>query len=173
MRANEMNEQSKTFFSIDPEQCERLNRTEMNSMNWMLAAVNAVAYAQTDLAERMKMIPDGPKRMNDTLEMLRSVTNDLIGTVPLKQCVRIKNTMHDMELRLVPKMAAKDVRVVLSKDEAKDLVDSAQELCKTCTKDGEECKDCQLYKVLTAVLPLDDYGLGLLCPYNMAGWGDE
>ena len=33
-------------------------------------------------------------------------------------------------------------------------------------------KNCELYRLLTTILPLDKYEGTQLCPYNMATWGN-
>lgn len=148
----------------------RLTRAEMTTMFWLYSALNSTLYAKDDLTDRLDMVPRGHERLLEVIDILKELVNDLTLTVPEKQKSKIRNIMTDMEIRMVPKAAPKDVRLVLDKEEARVLVDSAQDLCKTCVKDGTECLQCELHNVLTAILPLENYGLGALCPYNLAEW---
>lgn len=158
-----------TWFSLPDEQCERLNRTEMQSVRWMLAALNSCIYAQRDLDKRLEMIPNGKTRFRLMLGQIRAICNDLVGTTPKGQCKQIKNTMNDMDLRLVPKMAPVGNRVVVDVHDLHYIVSHAQkdeELCQTCVRTGDECKECQLYRILEAIAPLEDWGSGMICPYG-------
>ena len=160
-----------TFYQLPEEDCERLNSTEMRAIRWSLTAVNSIAYAERDLANRLECIPNGKVRWRLMLGQLRALCNDLIGTTPNKQVKTIRNTLNDMEIRLVPKFTTFDNRVVLDASDVGALVTLAKETaCTSCIKTDSECRACELYKILESAAPLDDYGDGGLCPYNMLTW---
>ena len=77
-----------------------------------------------------------------------------------------------MEIRMVPKLASMRQNVILEKDNAKALIDTAMERCKGCVEDEESCRKCGLYRVLESFLPLDSYDNGMLCPYSTSEWKD-
>ena len=161
----------KTWYQLPEEDCERLTRDEMQALRWSLAAVNSVAQAEGPLKDRLECIPSGKVRWRLLLGQLRAVTNDLIGTIPYKQCVNIKNVMNDMELRMVPKFSASDNRVIMTAPDLAYLVDAAKrDKCMGCIYTGDECRQCELYKILSAITPMQDYGNGMICPYNLAEW---
>ena len=85
---------------------------------------------------------------------------------------QLRNTMSDMDMRMVPKMTSMSRNVILDKDVAKGLVDAAMEKCHGCVEGPEEGMKCPLYKVLESFLPLDSYENGMLCPYSMSEWKD-
>lgn len=160
-----------TFYQLPEEDCERLNSTEMRAIRWSLAAINSIAYAEEDLAHRLECIPNGRLRWRLMLGQLRALCNDLIGTTPRKQCNTIKNTMKDMELRMVPKFTPRDSRVVMDAPDLGYLVTLAKkEACTACILTDDECRQCELYKILESAVPLEDYGDGSICPYNMLKW---
>jgi len=160
-----------TWYQLPEDDCERLNRDEMQAVRWTLAAVNSVAQAQEPLQKRLECIPNGKSRWRLLLGQMRAVTNDIIGTIPYKQCVNIKNVMMDMELRLVPKYSAAENRVVMDAKDLAFLIDAAKrDMCAGCIYTGDECRKCELYKILSAITPLKDYGNGMICPYNLAEW---
>ena len=162
-----------TWYQLPEEDCERLNSTEMRAVRWSLAAENSVSYAQRDLEKRLECIPEGKRRWRLMLGQLRALCNDLIGTIPVKQCKTIRNTMEDMELRMVPKGTKRDNRVVMDAKDLGYLVTLAkQERCTACVLTDAECRDCTLYKILESAVPLDDYGDGGICPYNLLKWED-
>lgn len=163
-----------TFYQLPEEECERVNRREMQALRWSLAAINSIAYAQEDLAERLECIPNGKARWRLMLGQLRSCLNDLIGTVPRKQCQTIKNVMNDMELRMVPKMTPNTNRVAMGVEDLSYLVDHAKkDICMACVMTGDECRKCELYKILESIAPLEDWGQSTICPYSKEDWWDR
>ena len=156
----------------DEADCERLNRGEFEAVRCLLGAVSYTAHAKDDLQKRLECIPYGKERMRMILGGIRSVADDLIGTVPRGQCKQLKNTMLDMEMRMVPKLTGMSQNVILEKDVAKGLFDAAMEKCRGCVEDAENCRKCALYKVLESSLPLDNYQNTLICPYSVSEWGD-
>lgn len=154
------------------EDCERLNRSEYEAIRCLLGAVSYTAHAKDDLQKRLECIPSGRQRMGMVLGGLKSIADDLIGTVPVGQCKQIRNTMQDMDMRMVPKLTPMSQNVILEKDVAKALIDTTREKCVGCVEDEKSCRECALYKVLESFLPLDTYEGGLLCPYSLSEWKD-
>lgn len=154
---------------LDEKDCERMNRGEYEAMRGLLGAVSYIAHADRNLAKRLESVPYGKQRMRMILGGVKALSDDLIGTMPQGQCKQLKNTMEDMEIRMVPKMAAMCRNVVFDKDLAKELIDIAQEKCHGCVEDGESCRSCGLYRVLESLLPLNDFG-GMLCPFSVSEW---
>lgn len=157
---------------MEEKDCERLNRGEFEAVRCLLGAVSYTAHARDDLQKRLECIPGGKQRMNMILGGLRAIADDLIGTIPQGQCKQIRNTMQDMEMRMVPKLMPMSQNVILEKDVAKALIDTTREKCAGCVEDEVSCRECALYKVLESFLPLDNYENGLLCPYSMSEWKD-
>lgn len=155
---------------LKEEECDRLNRSEFEAVRCLLGAVSYTAHANEDLQERMGTIPYAKQRMAMILGGLRAIADDVIGTVPRGQCKQLRNTMQDMEMRMVPKMMSMSQNVILEKDIAKGLVDAAMEKCHGCVEGPEEGMKCPIYKVLESFLPLESYENGMLCPYSMSEW---
>lgn len=158
------------YYQLPEEDRERMTRAEMTAMHWIYSAVNSVLHGKEDLAQRLECIPNGKRRYNMMMGHLFSIANDLTGTIPEKQRTKIRNIMNDMEIRLVPKMMARDVSVVMTKEDAMQLLDYAKAAkCAFCTEDNESCRKCPLYRIMEAEVPLEKYD-GFLCPYNLAEW---
>ena len=156
---------------LEDEDCVRLNRAEFEAVRCLLGAVNYAAHAKDDLEKRLA-IAGAQQRMLDAVSELRNVADDVIGTVPVGQCRQLKNTMTDMDLRMVPKLTPMSRNVILEKENAKALIDIAMERCHGCVEGPEEGRKCALYQVLESFLPLDSYDNGMLCPYSMSEWKD-
>ena len=154
---------------LSDEEAQRLNRGEYEAVRCLLGAVNYAAHANDDLQKRMMIIPGGQQRMADALQALRDLTDDVIGTVPSGQCRQLRNTMQDMEIRMVPKYASMCGNVILEKELARGLFDAAMEKCRGCVEDARECRKCGLYAILEGTLPLDNYD-SLICPYSISEW---
>lgn len=164
----------KTWYQLPEDQTVRLKRSELSALKWGFAALSSLTYGKTDLSDRLKMIPNGQKRYNLMHGQLTALMNDLIGTAPVKQCCNIRNTMSDMELRLVPKSTPMSHKACIDVDDLTYLVDGAKATyCTSCTLMDGECRSCRLYKILELLSPLDDYGSGLVCPYMTKDWMDR
>lgn len=164
----------KNWYQLPDDQCERLNRTEMVALKWLIAAVNSCAYGQEDMERRLECIPEGKRRYRLMLGQLRAICNDLIGTMPRKQAVTIKNTMNDMELRLVPKFSGHGNRVTLDIDDLSYIVNAAKkDHCLACILNGDECRSCKLYQILESIAPMEDWGDSTVCPYMREDWLDR
>lgn len=157
---------------LQEDECERLNRGEFEAIRSLLGAVSYTAHANDDLQKRLEMLPYGKQRMRMLVGGLRAMADDLIGTVPRGQCKQLRNTMQDMEMRMVPKLTGMTQNVIFEKDLAKGLIDAAMEKCRGCVEDSVGCRKCGLYKVLEGMLPLDNYGDGMICPYSVSEWED-
>ena len=160
-------------YELPDDQCERLTRTEMHSVQWMLNAVSTLRYAEEDLADRLECVPYGNRRMKLAIGQIGSLLQDVLGTVSDKQRRQLRNTTNDMEVRLVPKMTRQTVNVVLDEETAKELVSAAQAKCHwDCVPDPEESRNCELCKLLEAVVPLESYE-SVSCPYWRAEWEEK
>ena len=149
---------------------ERLKRYEKESMLYLMNLVSNIAWAKDDLKERLKMIPEGAERMETALEHFTKLLEDLIQTVPVNQCKNLKNIAEDYQMRSVPKAMPKQTNIIITKENAKVLIDSAQEgRCTSCILDGDECRKCDLEQALECITPMTEYRQ-TMCPYNMAGW---
>jgi hypothetical protein len=170
MEADEEMKDVKQSFMLPDDQCERLHRNEYTGLKMLLAFVSISAYAREDLQKRLECVPHGKERMNMAVGGLRSVCNDLIGTVSRAQCRQIMGTMRDYDVRLIPKLTPGSTNIIMTREAGKELIDLAREKCHGCTEDGDSCRKCRLYKILEGTTPLDSYGSGLICPYSLAEW---
>lgn len=157
----------------DEKDCERMTRHEFQAVQSLLGAVSYIADASEDLQKRLECIPAGKKRMAMAKGAVTAIANDIIGTMTVSQCRQMQNVMKDMDMRIVPKMTPKITNVIMSKENAMVLIDSAKARCALCTAGGDEIRRCPLYQVLEAIVPLEDYGDGLICPYVLAEWEDK
>ena len=149
----------------------RLTRNEKIAMMWLYQAATVLCELQNGLSdERIGMVENGLERLKKLSEEVNQLVDDLRVTIPENQRMNIHNTSLDCEMRLTPKATPSSVSVVIQKEEFRDLVDHARVHCLTCTETDTECEECDLYKLLTSILPLDDYHSTYLCPYNMGEW---
>ena len=150
----------------------RMTRTEKMAMILLAHAATSLDDLQTDLADRLGMVDGGADRLKELSKKTDQLLDDLRRTVPENQRTHLQNTAMDYEMRLAPKMQPSVTNVLMSKEEFRELTDCARAKCADCTLDDTECEQCKLYCLLTSVLPMDDYHSGLLCPYNLATWGN-
>lgn len=159
---------------LDDKDCERMTRSGVEGVRLMLGALSYLAHARDDLSRgELERIPYGKQRMNMLIGGLRAIADDLIGTMTRQQCMQNRNTMKDMEIRIVPKCTPMGTSVVMEAELARDLTDKSRAACRECTKDGTQCRSCRLYQIMEATTPLEDYGNGMMCPYALAEWEDR
>ena len=163
---------TKEMLSPSRDDAVRINRSEKMSMIVLAYACTILEDLKKDLHDRLGMIEDGDERMREVSDRADALLNDLRVTIPLNQRMNLQNTAQDYEIRLSPKATPYRTNVVMQKDEFKELVDYARAKCRDCMDSDEECEKCGLFRLLTVILPLDDYHDGMLCPYNLGEWAN-
>ena len=153
---------------LEEKDCERMTRTEFSAVRGLIGAVHYIDGASKDLEKRLQSIPSGKQRMAMAKGAVNALANDLVGTMTAAQCKQMQNVMSDMKMQIVPKLSPNSTNVILQIGQVKDLVTCAQEKCRLCIATDEDARRCNLYKVLEAITPLDDYGNGMTCPYYRA-----
>lgn len=163
----------KEAYQLPENERERVTRTEMHTLQWLLNALSSLCYAEDDLKSRLECVPNGRQRLKLNIGQLRSLLRDLFGTIPERQRRQIQNAANDMEVRLVPKMTPRKISLVLEEETAKELVNAAQAKCRyDCVPDLDGDRNCELCKILEAVIPLEKYD-SATCPYWHAEWEDK
>ena len=152
------------------ENAVRLTRTEKMSMILLSYAATILCDLGKEISDRIEMVENGPERIRELAEKSERFLNDIRVTIPMNQRQSLENTASDFEMRLTPKATPSQTSVLMQKEEFRELVDYARATCKECTLDDCECEECGLYKLLTVILPLEEYHGRLLCPYNLGEW---
>ena len=157
---------------LDPSRpdAERLRRNEKMAMVHLMYAVTILDDLQTDLADRLGMIEDGQNLMADLSRGADRILDQLRVTIPENQRIGLENTSKDYIIRLTPASTPSETNVIMTKDEYRNLVDCARAKCSDCIMDDSECEGCELFQLLTSILPIDDYHSMSLCPYNLGEW---
>lgn len=150
----------------------RLTRIEKMAMLQLAYVATVLEELQNDLGDRLEKINQGAEKMHVLASGSDEILNDLRLTVPMNQRMSLQNTAMDYEMRLTPKLTPMSTNVIMDKDEFKEIVDIARTKCHDCTEDSNTCTKCRLFKLLTSILPLEDYDGGLLCPYNLGEWAN-
>ena len=148
----------------------RLRRSEKMALFQLMYVASVLEDIRVDLAERLTMIPDGQKRMDEFTKTADELLSELRVTAPENQRISMQNTATDYEMRLTPVTTPCSDNVLLTKEEFRELVDSARVRCRECTDDDSECEKCGLYQLLTSILPMESYHSLNLCPYNLGEW---
>jgi len=159
---------------MDPSRTDavRLRRNEKMSMLHLMYAITILDDLLKEIPDRLDMVPDGRERMGEIARKADQLLNEIRITVPENQRHGIQNMASDYEIRLTPKATPVEQNVLVTKEEFRELVDSARAMCKECTYDDQECEQCKLYQLLTSILPLDEYHDRMLCPYNLGEWAN-
>lgn len=148
----------------------RLRRNEKITILHLIYAVTILEEALEEIPERLDMVNDGRGRIQRIAGFANALLNDLRVTIPEDQRMGIQNTAGDYEIRLVPQATPSENNVIMAKEEFRALVDSARVKCMDCTLDETECEQCELFRLLTSILPMEDYHALNLCIYNVGKW---
>lgn len=151
---------------------EPLRRFEKMAMLHLMYAATILDELPVDIADRLNMVPDGISKLKHISELTDALLDELRVTIPENQRLNLQNTADDYEIRLTPKATPGKDNVLMMKEEFRTLVDASREKCMECTLDDNECSGCGLFKLLTSILPVDDYHARILCPYNLGKWGN-
>ena len=157
-------------FELPDNECERATRDEMSAIRMLLVMASNLQYANEDLTKRLRMIPDGESRLKTLTEEYTALFQDILGTITDKQRRKLRNDALDYDVKLTPKIGMDKTTLAISKQELMTFVNCAREKCKFCTLDGYACKACNLYQILETVIPLNDYGSEISCPYFYQEW---
>lgn len=157
---------------LDPsrEDAVRLTRTEKMSMLHLMYAVTILEDLSIEIPDRIGMVENGHDKLQELARNADKLLNEIRITVPENQRRSIQNTAQDYEMRLTPKATPGETSVVMTKDEFRELVECARTKCTECTYDDEECEQCSLFRLLTSILPMEDYHSLNLCVYNLGKW---
>ena len=163
---------TKEMLSPSRDDAVRLNRSEKMGMITLAYVATVLEDMQTEMKDRLYMVQGAPETLHDVSQETDWLLNELRKTIPIEQRLNLQNTAQEYEIRLVPKATPGKTVVVMQKEEFKDLVDQARAKCVDCMESDKDCEKCKLFRLLTVVLPLEDYHNGMLCPYNMGEWGN-
>lgn len=158
------------FANPSRQDAKDMTRPEKAALTYLMNAASAFVDAKEDLHDRLQMIEGGLELMETVAEGSLKLLTDIRMTIPERQRTSLANTAKDYEMRLVPKMTPSKTCVVVQKEDFRSLVDAAQVRCTDCTELNEDCGNCNLFRLLQIVLPLDAYDTTFLCPYNRAEW---
>lgn len=147
----------------------RFVNKEFSLLKRLTAFISDLLYAKEDLSARLDMIPDGQKRLDKAIDDVSEIVKELISTGPISQKRQLNSTIKDYKVELVPKFTPSPANIIMTKEQAKQLIDIAQEKCKTCIESPKAARSCALYKVLEITALTDTYD-SLLCPYSTATW---
>lgn len=156
-------------YSLPESDREPMTRQEMQTMQWFMLALSTLMGMKERFRDRLDQVPNGRARLNMAAGQLRSLYEDLKGTINFKQWKHLNTTAVDNEARLVPKFTPMKLNIVYSKEDATELVDAAQAKCRECVNSNEESRECRLRKLMEVVIPLEKYD-GMLCPYSRVKW---
>lgn len=151
---------------------KRFVSSEWNKIIAYASYLSELSYMRDDMQSRLSMVENGPDRLNKLIEDAGSLLRDILDTGTENQKRKLRNTFHDFKMVLTPMMSPGTTNVLMTKDQAKELVDLAQEKCKNCIEDAEAAEKCPVFKVMEVTTPLNRYD-SMICPFSLAQWSDD
>lgn len=162
-------------YKLPEESCERLTARQLVDMKLFYAFENMILGFKESFADRLDCVPYGKERLNMAYGGLHALLDDLMGTITEAQKKAIESSFHDYVAKLVPVYGVQHAKVILNTDQLENLLNSARLSCvlQKCTEDGNNCRKCQLYQTFESVIPLNNYGDSLICPYYCTELEDQ
>lgn len=152
------------------EDAVRLRRTEKDGVFHLMFAVHTLIEIQDTLKDRLGMVENGAERFREIVGATEQLLQEIRTTIPENQRDSIQRTAEDCEVKLIPKAIPDGGATIINREDFRALVNSARAKCAECFMDDSECEGCELFRLLTCVLPMDNYHQFNLCPYNIAEW---
>ena len=150
---------------------ERFVDIEFSVLKRLAAFISDLLYAKDDLNKRLLMIENGQERLNKLIDDTAVLVKELIATGTENQKRQLYNTIKDYKVEMIPKLANGSSNIVMTKIQAKQLIELAQEKCKNCVENSKSAQSCALYQFLEVTAVPDSYD-SLLCPFSQATWAD-
>lgn len=149
----------------------RMTRYERSAFLMLVCTEAILSTVGADLEKRLARVPNGMEKLKKAEELVTELERAILPTINKEQRKNLKETLHDYELRPVPKLTPRHTNLVVDKETLKTLVDAAQDgACTSCVKDAKEARNCRLHRTLTVITPMKEYDDGMLCPFNNVGW---
>lgn len=148
---------------------KRLVNSEFLELKRFASFVSELNFLYEELKTHWEMIDNGEERVKKCIDDSLQLFDELLETVPQNQVKSLKNAIEDYRVAFVPKTAPLNQRIVMDKEQIKDLVDLAQEQCKFCIKSSEEAESCPVFQHCVGVVPPTSYE-SITCPYSLAEW---
>ena len=142
----------------------------MEMMKRLAAFLSELLFLKDDM-KRLNDIEDGNNRLEKIIDETARLTKDLLNTAPDNQRKQFSRSISDYKIELVPRLTPNSQNILMTKTQAKALVDLAQEKCKSCVESSESAKKCPIYKMMEITALPDRYDT-MLCPFSLAEWAD-
>jgi len=149
----------------------RFVRKEMELMKRLAAFLSELMYLQEDMKDRLENIDGGNELLTSLLNNTTDLFSKLLNSAPQNQIKQLQNVLTDYKVELVPRLKPTSQNVLMAKDQAKALIDIAQEKCKTCVENSITAQKCPIYNLLEVTALPDRYDT-ITCPFSLAEWAD-
>lgn len=149
---------------------KRFVRNEMALVRRFAAFLSELLFLKDDL-KRLEYIKDGKERLDSLINSSAELLKDILDTTIDSQKLQIRNSFEDYRIDIVPKLKPGSPNILMTKDQAKRLIELAQERCVSCVEDAEHAKNCPVYKIMEVTALPDNYD-SLSCPFSRAEWAD-
>ena len=147
---------------------ERLTRSELNATYRLAACLSELNYTKDDCKNVLERI-ESADQLNTVIENMSDILRKIVMAAPDNQQRQIRNLINDYKVEIVPRLKPSNPNVLMTKEQAKNLIELAQERCHGCVESGKNIEKCALFKLLETLLPLDSYDT-FVCPYALAEW---
>ena len=141
---------------------------EYQAIRALFGTQNSLIFAQKDLEQRLKVVPDGWRDFRLVYSVLEKLLTRLLKTVPSQKLLTMKreleNTYCEVKMKGAVGPVEGDLLRVVRQEDLEKIVDSAMEMnCYMC----ERCdyKKCPLYQAIQGAYHYD-FPKAKTCPLS-------
>lgn len=155
-------------YSLPEADRERMTRDELNAFIYFKCALASAGYAWEKMKRRLAYIPAGEQRFKMQMGGMNALLDDIAGTMPKQSQKRMDGITNDYKIALIPKAGTEPKRLIMDAEDGAILVQAAMHYCEhECIRTDEEARrECRLYRIFEAYMPLNNYGDGGMCQYG-------
>lgn len=129
---------------------KKANRAEVDAMYYIGAYGRKMGELQKDIEKRLRMIPGGWRDMRMIASKTENLLRALLGTFEPEKAVQIDRMQNSLRVRLDfnRQIVRENDMLLVDMDELGVLIVAAKGQCQLGMCTPEECRKCQLGKVL-------------------------
>jgi hypothetical protein len=126
------------------------NRAEVDAYYYLAAAQRTLARAERDMEKRIRMLPNGWRDFRLVQSRMGDLVRMIGGTFEPEKARQIARMGQTVQLKLeFNRQAVREKEMMLIEtEEACALITAAQEACKLRMCDPQECRKCELGRVM-------------------------
>lgn len=140
------------------------NRAQIDSYLYLCASLSNLIEAQKSMQKRVRLIPNGWRNFRLICSLFERLLKDLGETFEPAKRAQLQRMVGRIRIKLVigPQIVQEEEQYVLAQKDFGVLISAATKQCQICMGSPEDCKQCELGRVID--------GVSFISRQNRAWW---